>query len=338
MPKRGARRHHEAVFTPLESGSALQTVTATGNAYLKMYAPKPANEKANPTERELTANQVNLNFHEDGRFLATAQAMENAVMKVTPMRAEKKADRKTVQAPLMNAEFYETDNRLKGFTATGGVKVAIEATVADDHAPRVTTSRELSASFLADSQDVDVLTQEGDFKYNEGDRNAVASRAVYEGPKEVLNLRGGPGWHGTRRARTQADEIDYDRGKDETHARGDVRTTYYSRESTNDSTPFKNTKSPVFITAARADARNADGVAVYTENARGWQDDNFVKADRIELYKDEKRMAAFGNVDSALYQASGKPLRASARSCPGLPRQTECFTPIKPGLFITRAG
>ena len=104
------------------------------------------------------------------------------------------------------------------------------------------------------------------------------------------------------KGRTQADEIDYDRQRDETHARGDVRTTYYSRETTNDSTPFKNTKSPIFITAERADAQNEVGVAVYTINARGWQDDNFIKADRIELYQDDKRMAASGNVESALYQ------------------------------------
>lgn len=127
------------------------------------------------------------------------------------------------------------------------------------------------------------------------------------------------------KSRTQADEIDYDRGKDETHARGDVRTTYYSRESTNDSTPFKNTKSPVFITAARADARNADGVAVYTENARGWQDDNFVKADRIELYKDEKRMAAFGNVDSALYQAKRETTPGQREVVPGFAQADRMF-------------
>jgi lipopolysaccharide assembly outer membrane protein LptD (OstA) len=105
------------------------------------------------------------------------------------------------------------------------------------------------------------------------------------------------------KSRTQADEIDYDRRHDESHARGDVRTTYYSRETTNDSTPFKNTKSPVFITAERADAQNKAGIAIYTINARGWQDDNFIKADRIELYQDDKRMVAIGNVESALYQA-----------------------------------
>ena len=216
----------------------------------------------------------------------------------------------------MNSSFFDEGNRVKTFNATGGVKVEIEAMVEGEHPPRITTSDQLDASFLADSQDVERVSQEGNFKYNEGDRNGVAERAIYDGQKEILNLRGKRPQVWDAKSRTQADEIDYDRQKDESHARGDVRTTYYSRETTDDTTPFKNTKSPVFITAERADARNADGVAVYTINARGWQDDNFVKADRIELYQEEKRMVAIGNVESALYQVKqaateGKPDKQS---------------------------
>src|SRR5262249_5144905 len=140
------------------------------------------------------------------------------------------------------------------------------------------------------------------FKYEEGERHGIADRALYDGQKEYLQLRGGRPMGWDDKARTQADEIDYDRQNDETHARGDVRTTYYSRDTANDSTPFSNTKSPVFITAERADGKNQDGIAVYTVNARGWQDDNFVKADRIELYQNEKRMVAIGHVESALYK------------------------------------
>jgi lipopolysaccharide export system protein LptA len=119
------------------------------------------------------------------------------------------------------------------------------------------------------------------------------------------------------KARTQADEIDYDRRHDESHARGDVRTTYYSRETTNNATPFKNTKSPIFITAERADAQNQEGIAIYTINARGWQDDNFVKGDRIELYDKEKRMVAIGNVESALYQTKNETSPGKRENVPG---------------------
>jgi lipopolysaccharide export system protein LptA len=292
----------EAFFTPGEHGSLVNSVHAEGDTVVQVHAPKPANDHDNPTERQLTANHVTLQFYPDGKNISAADASENAVMIVTPIRAVKGADKKTLRAPQMNGVFYETDNRLKTFTATGGVKVEIESLIANAHPLRTTTSRQLVADFLPDTQDIDRVTQEGDFKYNEGDRNGVAERAIYDGQKEILNLRGKRPQTWDAKGRTQADEIDYDRQNDESHARGDVRTTYYSRESANNSTPFSNTKSPVFITAERADARNGDGVAVYTVNARGWQDDNFVKADRIELYQDDKRMVAIGHVESALYQ------------------------------------
>jgi lipopolysaccharide export system protein LptA len=47
-------------------------------------------------------------------------------------------------------------------------------------------------------------------------------------------------------------------------------------------------------------------VGIYTGAARTWQDDNFVKADRITLRREQSRMEGEGNVQSALYQARRK--------------------------------
>jgi lipopolysaccharide transport protein LptA len=307
----------EATFAQGPQANAVETITAQGNAMMKIHAPAAPSNTANPAARELTADTVTMRFFPDGKNMKSAEATGKAVMTITPVRAERRADKKTIRAPRMDALFYEEGNRLKTFTATDGVRVEIEATVPDAHPIRVATSKSARADFLEDSQDIDHVTQEGSFKYNEGDRNAVAERAVYDGQKEIFNLRGRRPMVWDAKARTQADEIDYDRQRDETHARGDVRTTYYSRETTNDSTPFKNTKSPIFITAERADAQNEQGIAVYTINARGWQDDNFIKADRIELYHDEQRMAASGNVESALYQTKRETSPGKREVIPG---------------------
>jgi LPS export ABC transporter protein LptC/lipopolysaccharide transport protein LptA len=307
----------EATFSQGAPSNGVDTINAQGNAMVKIHAPAAASATANPAARELTADTVTMQFFPDGKNIKHAEAAGKAVMTVTPVRAERRADKKTIHAPRMDALFFEEGNRVKTFNATDGVRVEIEATIPDGHPLRVTTSKSARADFLEDSQDIDSVSQEGNFKYNEGDRNAVAERAVLDGQKEILNLRGKRPMVWDAKARTQADEIDYDRQRDETHARGDVRTTYYSRETTNDSTPFKNTKSPIFITAERADAQNEEGVAVYTINARGWQDDNFIKADRIELYQDDKRMVAIGNVESALYQAKQETSPGKREVVPG---------------------
>ena len=307
----------EAAFVDGARGSVVDTLKAARNAVIKMHAPPAANNKTNPAERELTADEVTMQFFPDGKNIKLADAIGSAVMTITPTHAVRGADKKTIHAPRMSALFFEEGNRVKTFNAMDGVKVELEALLANSRPLRVTTSKTARADFLEDSQDIDHVSQDGSFTYVEGDRHALADRAVYDGQKEVLNLRGKRPMVWDAKARTQADEIDYDRDRDETHARGDVRTTYYSRETTNDSTPFKNTKSPIFITAERADAQNAESTAVYTINARGWQDDNFVKADRIELYQDDQRMVAIGNVESALYQVKRETSPGKREEVPG---------------------
>ncbi|HEX8090746.1 MAG TPA: LPS export ABC transporter periplasmic protein LptC, partial [Blastocatellia bacterium] len=154
----------EAMFVAGANGSLIDTIKATGNAVVQMHAGRPADDKANPTERMLAANAVTLQFHPDGKDIKSAEAKENAVMTVTPVRAAREADKKTIRAPHMSALFYPQGSNVKTFNATGGVKVEIEATVAGAHPPRITTSREMTAEFLADSQDLERMTHEGDFK------------------------------------------------------------------------------------------------------------------------------------------------------------------------------
>ena len=318
QPAREARAQViEAFFASTPAGNALEKINAKGGAQVQVQAPAPASERDNPASREISASEITLRFHADGQNIQFAEATENAVMKVTPVRAERGAERKTISAPRMTADFHETGNRVKDFNASDGVKVEIEPTVAGAYPARVTTSRTLAAQFASDSQDVQSIDQQGDFKYNEGDRNAVAERAAYDGAKEILSLRGKRPMAWDSKARTQADEIDYHRQSEQTFARGDVRTTYYSRESTNDSTPFRNAKSPIFMTAERAEARPRDGLAIYTGNARGWQDDNFVKGDRIELYDRDKKMIATGNVESTLYSMKQGEEKGTQEMVPG---------------------
>ncbi|MGH9760175.1 MAG: LptA/OstA family protein, partial [Blastocatellia bacterium] len=294
----------EVFFVNGDSGNNIDTIKGHGHARLHVNPPPPKSPKDNPAERLLTSNELSLKFFPDGKNLERADADKDATIVITPSRPERGADKKTIRAPQMTALFYPDVNAIKSFDATGGVHVEMDATIKDErsHQPRITTSQALSATFTADSQDIDKVIQEGDFKYEEGDRHGVADRATYYGQSQMLTLRGHRPMGWDTKDRLQADEIDYDNDKDETHARGDVRTTYYNPDSTNKSTPMQNSKSPIYVTADRADSRNDDSMAVYIGNAHGWQDDNFIKADRIELYQDEKRMVAVGHVESEMYK------------------------------------
>jgi LPS export ABC transporter protein LptC/lipopolysaccharide transport protein LptA len=288
-------------FVQQEDGNVPDTLTGDGNAIVHLQAPPPKNERANPTDRDMKADHISLKFLPDGKNLKTAGAEGHAILTVTPTKAIHGADKKTIHAKNLKAEFFEDGNRVKEVDGDGGVKVELESLTPGKHPMRVTTSRTIAATFLPDSQDVDKVIQEGNFTFNEGDRNGMAERAVYDGPSDVISLRGNRPVASDSKARTQADEVDYDNAKNESHARGDVRTTYYDPTSAGNSTPFKKKGAPFMISANKADERNDDGVVIYTGNAKGWQDDNFVKADVIELYHDDKHMIATGHVQSGLY-------------------------------------
>jgi lipopolysaccharide transport protein LptA len=164
----------------------------------------------------------------------------------------------------------------------------------------------MTAQFGRDSQGLERVDAEGDARFNEEDRNGQAASFSYTARDGVVRLRGGEPTVWDSRARLRAAEIDSGTRDKVSHARGKVLTTYYSQEQTGGAAPFGGVKSPVFITSASAEFQHETGVGVYTGAARAWQDDNFVRADRIVLRRDQRMMEGLGSVQSALYQARRK--------------------------------
>jgi lipopolysaccharide export system protein LptA len=137
-----------------------------------------------------------------------------------------------------------------------------------------------------------------------------------------VRLRGGEPTVWDSRARTKAIELDSDLTNHVSYSRGKTATTYYSKEQTNGAVPFSKVNSPVYIVSERGEFYSERGLAIYTGNARAWQDDNFVRADKLTIYLNEKKMDAEGRVQSEVYTARRKgapadssvPVSASADS------------------------
>jgi lipopolysaccharide export system protein LptA len=301
---------------PGAEGAELHRTLAEGQSVVTMAAPAPTERAPNPAARELRADRIATAMFPGGQFMKKSEAEGNAVLTVTPVKAVAGADRRRLTAQRMHLTFFEEGNLSRELTADGGVKAEFEPLANDGRLPRTTTSASGRAEFDKASQDVSRLDQAGEFKYVEGDRNAVSGRATYTTADDLIALRD-PSSSGRptvwdSKSRSQGDEIDIRPNAQTSHGRGDVRTTYYSPATTGDgasgkSVPFGNTKSPVFVTSQRLDARQSDGgVGVFTGQARAWQDDNYVKADVIRLFNQAKRMEAEGNVESALYQMKRK--------------------------------
>jgi lipopolysaccharide export system protein LptA len=248
-----------------------------------------------------------------GRDLQQAEAVGNAELFVDPVNKNALADKKTLTAPRIDCDFYDTGNLAKNFTASGGAKTVIEPVQSDTgRGTRVLTSQKMIAAFAHDTQDVEKMDAQGDAKFNENDRNGVASTISYTASDNTIRLRGGEPTVWDSRARTKAVELDSDLTNNVSYSRGKTSTTYYSQEQTNGSLPFSKVKSPVYIVGDKGEFHRDSGVAIYTGNARAWQDDNFVRADRITIYTNEKKMAGDGHVQSALYNAKRRSEGANA--------------------------
>ncbi|MEJ7578135.1 MAG: LPS export ABC transporter periplasmic protein LptC [Pyrinomonadaceae bacterium] len=294
-------------FSVQNEKSLLREMRADGRPVVTLGAPRSQANNPRAAGKRLTADNMKLMWRASGRDIERIEAAGNAELVVEPVQATPIADRKTLHAPRFDCEFYEAGNLARVFFATGGARAIFEPLQpSEQRATRTITSQNMSATFVRETQDVERLEAQLDARFNERDRNGQAANAVYTAADETIRLRGGEPVIWDSRARTKAAEIDSNSRARTSQARGRVTTTYYSQEGTNGATPFAKVKSPVFASGNEAEFDHDAKLAVYNGNARLWQDDNFVSADRIILRSEQRRMEGDGNVKSALYQVRRK--------------------------------
>lgn len=295
----------EAFYLPKAQGSEITSAVTQGRTVLRITPGESDTATGKAEERVIEADGTQVAFQPGGKYMARAEANGNAVLTIKPLTSTPKAELKRLRAPRFTAEFFEVKNALKTFVAEGGAIAEFEPLQEPSgnnkqRLKRTLSGHKVTANFDQALQEVTDLNVEGDAKFVEGERHATAGRATYTASTQIVALRLKPQvWDNV--ARTNAEEIDASIESGESVARGRVRTTYYSRETTNGAAPFKKSKSPVFITADRATVRHREAAARYEGNARAWQDDNFVRGDTLELDNNERTMIATGNVQSALY-------------------------------------
>jgi lipopolysaccharide export system protein LptA len=297
----------ELTFQALGDKSLLKEMRADGRSVVTLSAPKSHANDPRAASKRLTADAIKMSWRATGKDLDKAEAVGNAELYIEPVQKTARTERKTLTASRFDCDFFESGNIARNCTATGGAKAVFDPFQASEkRGARTMTAQKMAALFIRETQDVDKVDATGDAKFNEGDRNGVANTVSYSSADETVRLRGGEPTVWDSRARTKAIEIDSNNATRISSCRGKVNTTYYSQEQTNGAAPFQKVKSPVYLLGDRAELNHDSGVATYTGNARMWQDDSFVRADQIILYREQKQMEGRGHVQSALYQAKQK--------------------------------
>jgi lipopolysaccharide export system protein LptA len=294
----------EVHFDAQGDRSVLKEMRAGGRPVVTLSAPRSQADNPKAASKRLTANDVKLFWRATGRDLEKAEAVGEAELVVEPVQKSATADRKVLVAPRFDCDFLEQGNLAREFRATGGTKTTITPLSPDEkRGVRTLTSDRVTASFARETQDVERVEAQGGALFNEGNRNGQSESATYTTADATVRLRGGEPVAWDSHARIKAVEIDTNAATKVTSARGHAQTTYYSQEQTNGATPFSKVKSPVFVTSDAAEFRHDEGLGIYTGNARAWQDDNFVRADKITVRRESRRMEGEGHVQSALYRA-----------------------------------
>lgn len=297
----------EVLFQAQGDRSLLKQMRTEGRTVINLSAPKSRANDPRAANKRLTADAVKLTWRVSGRDMDKAEAVGNAELIVEPVVRNSSADKKTLTAPRIDCDFFEAGNLARTFTATNGTKAVIEPVQkVEDRGTRVLTSQKMTAVFVKETQDIERMDAQVDAKFNENDRNGVATNISYVAADNTVRLRGGEPTVWDSRARTKAIELDSDLTRQISYSRGKTATTYYSQEQTNGATPFSKVKSPVYIVSDRGEFYHQSGMAIYTGNARAWQDDNFVRGDKLTIYMNEKKMDANGRVQSELYNARRK--------------------------------
>lgn len=297
----------EVKFQAQADRSLLREMRTEGRSVITLAAPKSKAGDPRAANKRLTADAVKLMWRMTGRDLEKVEAIGNGELFVDPVVQNASADRKTLTAPRFDCDFFESGNLARTFTATGGAKAVIEPVLKTDaRGTRTLSGRKIAAVFVKETQDVERMDAQEDAKFNENDRNGVAANISYVAADEMVRMRGGEPTVWDSRARTKGVELDSNLRDEVSYSRGKTATTYYSQEQTNGATPFSKVKSPVYVVSDRGEFHHQTGMAIYTGNARAWQDDNFVRGDKLTIYVNDKKMDAQGRVQSAVYNARRK--------------------------------
>ena len=244
----------------------MQLISAQGRAVMRLEALLGSAREGDWSERVVEGDAMLASLREDGKNLARAEAAGNAVLTVLPKRITPRSEKKTLRAPKFVADFFETGNAIKTFVAEPNPVAEfdpMQPEVKDKDAPakrskRILSGKKMTANFSQQTQDVSDMTVDGEAKFTEGERVAVAARGVYTASNQTVAMRGKPQlWDSTLRA--SADEIDTNVGSSESELRGRARTTYFNRESTGGAAPFKNRKQPVTVASDRALVKHNEG-------------------------------------------------------------------------------
>jgi lipopolysaccharide export system protein LptA len=206
------------------------------------------------------------------------------------------ADITTLHAKQFVAE-TGADGRLRKLFGHSGVDIRRQANHGSEEA---ISAAELAATFDAHGE-WDTLDETGDVHFSQAGREATAAHANVVRATDTIALDGSPVISDST-SRSTASKVVFNQKTGELNASGGVVSTYVPT-SAGDVVSLGS--GAAHISADTLSGSASSGHVVYAGHARLWQGAAVLDSDRIELWRDAKKMQAIGHVVAVFPQVGG---------------------------------
>jgi LPS export ABC transporter protein LptC len=190
------------------------------------------------------------------------------------------------------------DGRIEKLFGHSGVMIRRETA---GSLPQIVSAPELAAT-LGSHGEWETVEQTGGVRMRQGDRQAVAASARIDRATDELRLEGSPVVMDGE-SRTSAKSVAFNQKSGALKAGGGVISTYVPGSEGNAAS--LGGAGSAHISAETLTGSAASGHVTYAGHARLWQGDSVLEADRIDLWRDEKKMQASGHVVAVFPQNAG---------------------------------
>ena len=242
----------------------------------------------NAHEIEISAPAMDF-FVADGSHLDRAQTSGAAQIAILQPPS---SQRTLITAGKFEAKFGTKSKGGTQLVSLHGAPGARIVTTTAGQRDRTSISNVLDVAFRP-AGGIDFIVQRGNVTYVDADRKAWADSARYTPADQMLLLTGSPRVAQTGMT-TTALTMRFNRATGEAFAEGDVKSTY-SELKEQPGGALLASSDPIHITSRSMQAHGTPATALYTGNARLWQNANVVEAPSIEFDKDQRTLTAQGN-------------------------------------------
>ena len=298
----------------------LQNVHALDGAHLIQRAAESdkSSGATNPQDFDLRAPVID--FVVAKGHLEKATTSGAAQITIAPSQnsnSAKASEQTVVTAGKFEAEFASADGHSYLSTMHGAPDARIVNSV-PGHPDRVSTSDVIDATF-APQKGLESLVQQGNFVYSDNlpaDKRteAWASTARYTPVDHMIVLQGEPRLSNGGML-TTAKTVRINRATGDAMAEGEVKSTYSDlKEQPNGA--LLASSSPIHVTARTMTAHNNPGVALYSGNARLWQDANVIEAPSLQFDRSRRFVLAQGTAEQPVQTILADTQKKESQSAP----------------------